>query len=588
MKVTNKNFISLEELSQELNLTNLDPKRTLIQIFTGLITKDEVEEIQSIIREKNSTLSFIGTTTAGEIFDGIASDHGIVVSIIEFDKTIIKYNHFETNNEYETGKKIGTELFEKDTKAVILLVDGFSTNVGDILDGIASINSTIPVAGGLAADNGDMSSTLIFNENEIYVNGILSATMYSDSLKIFTNYQLNWQPIGEYMTVTKVDKNHLYELNGINVSDIYRKYLGDKVADNLPWSATEFPLLKIEENGLEICRPFIHKYDDNSMMTVGNLYVGDKVRFSFGNIDLISTDTIYDIEKYTFFQPEAISVYSCAGRKAFLQLNLSIELKPLSDIAPMAGFFTSGEIYHQNNQNTLLSMSLTIIGFSEKSDSEKIKPTLEVDSKEKNMLSNKHFVVLEALTNLSNTVIEELHKANLELNETKEKIQEQANRDYLTNLYNRRYFNEVSKSHIDLAKRNSTNICVIIVDIDKFKNINDTYGHAVGDEIIKLLASILDNDTRKSDIVSRFGGEEFVILLPNTNIDNAFELAEKLRVTVENQKVIIQNNVICFTISLGVDTVNLENDKSIEISLDRADKALYFAKENGRNRVAKF
>ena len=126
---------------------------------------------------------------------------------------------------------------------------------------------------------------------------------------------------------------------------------------------------------------------------------------------------------------------------------------------------------------------------------------------------------------------------------------------------------------------------VIMLDIDKFKNINDTYGHGVGDDVIKILSKILLETTRKSDIVSRFGGEEFALLLPFTDKDSAFIIAEKIRSTVQNKKIIINDGkIIQFTISLGVDLI-LNTDENIELSLNRADSALYIAKESGRNKV---
>jgi len=165
-------------------------------------------------------------------------------------------------------------------------------------------------------------------------------------------------------------------------------------------------------------------------------------------------------------------------------------------------------------------------------------------------------------------------------------LKELSHRDYLTNLYNRRYFHELAEDFIRIARREHGEVSVIVLDIDRFKNINDTYGHTLGDEVIKLLASLLNIHTKESDIVSRFGGEEFAVLLPATNKDDAAIIAEKLRIIIENQDVkIASDKYINFTVSLGVDCVNFENDHDISESLDRADKVLYKAKKEGRNRV---
>jgi len=175
-------------------------------------------------------------------------------------------------------------------------------------------------------------------------------------------------------------------------------------------------------------------------------------------------------------------------------------------------------------------------------------------------------------------------KRELYLQDLQEELKLLASTDPMTQLYNRRYFTEMSESLLDLAKRNKTESAIIMLDIDKFKNVNDTYGHKVGDDVIISLSKTLQKLTRKSDIVSRWGGEEFVILLPNTNIDGALTIAQKIRVTVENL-VLEKNRELKFTVSLGVSMVDTQNDLNIEASIGRADEALYEAKESGRNRV---
>ena len=581
MKVTNIQYLSINDLDKNLNISNVDTNKTLIQVFSGLILETEIKQIQSIIKNKNNKIIFIGSSTAGEIYEGTVHENTINISIIEFNETTVRQGYFIDEDDYTTGKQIANALFSNNTKATILFIDGLQTNGNDVINGISSINSTIPLAGGMAGDNGYFKNTFIFDNNGVYSKGTVAVSLNSEILNVFTQYQLNWQPIGKIMTVTKADKNRLYEINGISVSEIYRKYLGDIVGNNLPFSATEFPLLKIEDDGLEICRTFIHQFkEDGSLLTIGNLEVGDKVRLAFGNVDLVLNSTKNNLTKYQSFQPEVIFVYSCTARRAFLQSQITVELNPLNKIAPNIGFFTYGEIYHKNNKNSLLNISLTTLALNEK-NSKNIyidESILDENKKEKNFIKNKHFLALDALTNLSNTVISELEEA-------KQQLKELANKDYLTGLYNRRYFNEIAQDFINVSKREKESFSVIMLDIDKFKNINDTYGHGVGDDVIKILSKILLETTRKSDIVSRFGGEEFALLLPFTDKDSAFIIAEKIRSTVQNKKIIINDGkIIQFTISLGVDLI-LNTDENIELSLNRADKALYIAKESGRNKV---
>ena len=169
----------------------------------------------------------------------------------------------------------------------------------------------------------------------------------------------------------------------------------------------------------------------------------------------------------------------------------------------------------------------------------------------------------------------------------RKELERLASTDPMTHLYNRRYFGELATTVVKLAKRSGLVYSVIMVDIDKFKRINDTYGHTIGDDVIIALAKVLKYNNRESDIVSRWGGEEFVILLPQTKEDGAMIIAERLRKSVEALSVDDGNDKkLCFTISLGVATADIDDCSDIEDIINNADKALYIAKESGRNKVA--
>jgi diguanylate cyclase (GGDEF)-like protein len=154
--------------------------------------------------------------------------------------------------------------------------------------------------------------------------------------------------------------------------------------------------------------------------------------------------------------------------------------------------------------------------------------------------------------------------------------------DELTKLYNRRYFIEASLIEIERARRNNRYYSIIILDIDHFKLINDTFGHQGGDIVLQNFAEILNESIRKSDILGRIGGEEFAIFLPETNQEEAFKIAERIRVKVENTKINLNNKKVSITASLGVYTSNvLELDELIKF----ADENLYKAKNSGRNKT---
>ena len=152
--------------------------------------------------------------------------------------------------------------------------------------------------------------------------------------------------------------------------------------------------------------------------------------------------------------------------------------------------------------------------------------------------------------------------------------------DELTGIYNRAYFNEIASNEIAKYLRDQKVFSVILFDIDYFKKINDTYGHQIGDDILKELAYIIETKTRQSDVFARWGGEEFIKILPSTSFKAALNVAEHLRETIEKHKF---PNDIKLTCSFGVSEIS--KDDSIEDVIKRADEALYISKNNGRNRV---
>ena len=168
----------------------------------------------------------------------------------------------------------------------------------------------------------------------------------------------------------------------------------------------------------------------------------------------------------------------------------------------------------------------------------------------------------------------------------KEQLQLLSITDSMTKLFNRRYFENTAEHYFESVKRNKTDLSLIMIDVDNFKQVNDNYGHKIGDLVLIELANILLNQSRKSDIVCRFGGEEFIILLPQTNLEGADFMAEKIRKYIEKSTLTLDNSKqLKFTISLGVSQVNILVDKNIEDCIKRSDDALYEAKDLGKNRV---
>jgi len=161
------------------------------------------------------------------------------------------------------------------------------------------------------------------------------------------------------------------------------------------------------------------------------------------------------------------------------------------------------------------------------------------------------------------------------------KVEELANKDFLTSLLNRRSMRKQSKMMISISKRYEQNLSFLLLDIDNFKSINDRFGHNIGDIALKKVAYILTKNSREVDLVSRYGGEEFLLCLTNTKLQEAFYLSERIRKEIAN--IGIKNLDLNISVSIGC--IEFDKDESLDQAINRADKLLYQAKEAGKNRT---
>jgi len=209
---------------------------------------------------------------------------------------------------------------------------------------------------------------------------------------------------------------------------------------------------------------------------------------------------------------------------------------------------------------------------------EELRKSIE-SSKRKDELYELKVAILKMVENLTGLI--EKTKREKSLYET------MALTDPLTGLYNRRMFMELAKKELSRAQRYGEPLSLVLLDIDHFKKINDTYGHDAGDLAIRHVAEILRKNLRSADVVARWGGEEFVILLPKTELEEAVKVAEKLRRLVEGDLLKLPDGkTVRLTFSAGVST--FREGESLDQLLKEADEALYEAKRKGRNRVEVF
>ncbi len=192
------------------------------------------------------------------------------------------------------------------------------------------------------------------------------------------------------------------------------------------------------------------------------------------------------------------------------------------------------------------------------------------------------------LDEMNSSLEEKIEERTKSLQKANQKLEQMTMTDPLTNIANRRHFEEYTENIWELALRTNTKISLVMCDIDYFKKVNDTYGHIAGDEVLKNVAHTIANSLRRfSDLAARYGGEEFVIVLYDTDLQGAWELCAEIAEQLKNPKNFRVNGIEIapFTMSFGVSSVVPTKDHSYKDLLEFADEALYRAKESGRNRI---
>ncbi len=568
-------YLQTDEFKNHLNYS----VSVFVQIFSSDRDPSWMMEIEAALRGTMPGGVIVGVTTMGEIAEGRLRINTTVISLAFFEKTQIQGflikgdNGSERNQGYDFSRKI--EMTYPEIAGIMLLATPFTMNVADFLNGFSAGRSgNYPVFGGGAGDYKVEQRPLIALNGNDTSKGVLAVVFMGNDIQIDLHTYLGWQPLSKEMMITETDGLWVKKIDNEPAFEVFHRYLDIQNDRGFFLNVLEFPLLH-KRNGIQYAKVPMEVNEEKAIKFITDLEEGETVCIGYGNPSVM-IEKANDIQnRIQTFNPEAIFLYSCICRRFLLQSEVDLETRPFETIAPTSGFYTYGEIYSQGKCVMLLNATMVAVSMKERDGKKLAEETEKRIEKLKSMdpFARQHSRIISRLVNFIRVVTEELEDANMEARRL-------AERDFLTQAYNRMKAHEFIENEMKRCDRYGFEFAIIMLDMDYFKKVNDTYGHNLGDEILIHLVRLMSLEIRTIDMLSRWGGEEFLIIMPMTDRDGAKITAERIRSVVEQTQFARGLSQTC---SFGV--AAYKKGESIETLIDRGDKALYEAKIRGRNCV---
>lgn len=547
----------------------------LVSVFMDTTKKTLLEGIQKSIQAVFPEAQVIGSVSNGEIVNGQLLDQGVVVNFTLFEESTVRvfaYDFHEKKSNTAGRELLSILQADKEAAAVEVISAGFHLDINPFFKQLSASRRKIIFFGGLADDGSLGKNGLVFTHSTQLRHGVVVAVFSGKNLHVQGSSSFGWKPLGRTMTVTKMDGDFcLQELDGRPPLAVFERYLDIRNTDDFLVEALTFPFY-FERHGTILARHPRRCRDDGSMMFGADFRVGEEVRLAYGDPGDIIDNAMVLQEKMASFRPEAIFVVSCVARWMLLGSDTEKELTICKHLAPSAGFYAYGEFMRNENGEIMVSnMTLVTIGMREGLSMGR--QTNVVPPRPK---LNNHRSIMARLVHFIETTTSELEESN-------RKLTHLAQIDRLTGLFNRGETEASLKKLLQQSLEYNEPLSVLMMDVDDFKVINDSYGHAVGDDTLKAIARILQDNTRRGrDMPGRWGGDEFFVILPGTTNERARHIAERVGQLI-NQQALLPDGAIVTT-SIGV--VTAASDDTPESLFKRADGALYEAKLiRGKNNV---
>lgn len=532
-----------------------------ISIFTHWNDPALIQAMTDGLSKAFPRAAIAGLTTAGGIEDGQMNTGKTILSFMAFDESPVEVLHYNM----------------KDLRAVEILETQLTGNVEPFLDAISALPPSVAIFGG-GADTDDLNQPSYIFDKEAIMNEGFVIMLFRGTVKVLTRSVLGWQPLGRQVTITAMDGNMVIkELDHIAVN-FYEKYLKIDPSVGFDKKTLSFSLV-VEKDGVELVRLPMSCHKNGSLVFNIALHVGDKLRMAYGDPNEIINGSRRVLGRIRDFRPQGMLLFSCVVRRYYLKDDVNQILSAYERITPAAGGYTRGEIDRIEGHVYTMNMNLVSAAFREETKDHK--RTIADITGDPSHMENDSALNLDDSLSTVQCLASFITVTSKELSDAYQKLAFVAGHDSLTDLLNRGRIEWVLRHLIEDTNKTHHTFSAIMIDIDSFKHINDTYGHSVGEDVLIRLADIMKNGVRPTDYAGRWGGDEFVILLPDTDIDQSEKVADRMRRNFAEADILPDGKAV--TASFGV-TTSYEGE-TLESFYRRMDSALYTAKGAGKNQV---
>lgn len=545
----------------------------LVTMYIDTSLKDQAPQMVQKVKEYIPKAKIIGGTVSANITAGVINTFGISMTFSVFESSQVEVIpvYWDDIKSRDIGKNILHELRNVDQLvAVQILTSGYNLDILPFFSELSNSPSDTVFFGGIVDDGTINGQGFVFTEKDFIYRGHVLAVFKGRSLQIHIGIANGWSPLGKTMTITKLkDPYTICEVDNKSVSEIYKKYLGIEWNESVLDESVVFPFM-VYRNNSPLARLPRYLSQDGSANYGADFLLGETVRLCYGDPAAIIQEARNIQLDLVRFQPEGIYAVSCWARKVLLHKDVNQELEACRRTAPSTGIYALGEyVRHDCGQINVNNMCLTILGMREGGRSTSFYESRSL----KPIKLQRHNSVLSHMMHFVQAVSNELEEKNRQLSKM-------AHIDYLTNLLNRGELESELDKSLHEFQISGRRLSLLMLDIDNFKSVNDSLGHDSGDNVLKRVSDVIRESIRSVDVAGRWGGDEFIVILNNTNIDNAKKIAERIRIKVQkNQE---QFGSLNITTSIGL--TQAEKDDTLFTLFQRVDKALYKAKNQpGKN-----